>query len=157
MPVKEYSLKNIVAVLITLLVLLLLLPLEYDNIRAKSFIYPLMWIGAVYLVFKAFPKKHYVTRNLLLIFLGLFGFFVILPRVIGFCGWTHHGTLYVKKGDKSIRLVCRSYECYMTDGPCQLFKERRITKHLKWVTSFGEESVDKTIWEEVSSMSTEYD
>ena len=149
--------KTILTVSITFLVLLLLLPLEYDNIKAKSFIYPLMWIGAVYIVFKAFPKKQYITRSLLLVFLGLFGFFVILPRVIGFCGWIHYGTLYVKKGDRSIRLVCRSYECYMTDGPCQLFKERRITKHFKWVTSFGEGPVDKTIWEEIPSMFTEYD
>lgn len=149
--------KRVFVALIVLLVLVISLPLEYDNIRAKTFIYPLMWIGAVYIVFKAFPKKLLVARSLLLVFLGLVGFFVILPRVVGFCGWTHHGTLYVKKGDRSVRIICRTFDCFMTAEGCQRFKERRITEHIKWVTSFDEKTVDSTIWESVSSMSTDYD
>ena len=148
--------KKIVAILISLLVLCLLLPLEYDNIKAKTFIYPILWIGVVYTIRKLFPNDS-ILRNSLLVLLYIVGCFYFLTQVTGFCGWAKHGTLYINKRDRSIRVTCRTYDCLGTAEGCQLFEERRLTKHLRWVTRFSKEPVDTTQWQNVPFMSADYE
>ena len=153
--VRKFSLKKVLAALISFLILFLFLPLEYDNIKAKTFIYPIMWISLGYIVFKAFPGKSY-TKRILLMLLGIIGLFYIFIHVIGFCGWIQYGTLYVNKRDKSIRIICRTYGCFGTAEGCRFFEQRRITEHIKWVTSFDEKPIDTTKWQSVPSVSYEF-
>lgn len=154
--VRKFSVKKVLAVLISFLVLFILLPLEYDNTKAKTFIYPIMWISMGYIVFKAFPRKSH-TKSILLMLLGVIGLFYTFTHVIGFCTWTNHGTLYINKRDKSIRIICRTYDCLGTAEGCRLFEVRRITEHIKWVTSFNEKATDTTKWQNVPLMSSEFD
>lgn len=151
---RKFSVKEVLAALIFFILLFASLPMEYDDIKARTFIYPIMWIGAGYIVFKIFPKKS-LTKSSLLIALGIVGLFYILTQVTGFCAWGHHGTLYVNKKDKSIKIICRTYDCFGTAEGCRLFKERRLTQHIKWVTSLDENPVDTTKWQSVSLMSSE--
>jgi hypothetical protein len=153
--VRKFSLNKVLAALIFSLVLFIFLPLEYDNIKAKTFIYPIMWISLGYIVFKAFPGKSY-TQRILLMLLGIIGLFYTFTHVIGFCGWIKHGTLYVNKRDKSIRIICRTYDCLGTAEGCRLFEQRIITEHIKWVTNFDEKPIDTT-WQSVPFMSNEFD
>ncbi|OQP60610.1 hypothetical protein A3860_32875 [Niastella vici] len=152
--VRKFSVKEVLVALIFFLVLFIFLPLEYDNIKAKAIIYPVMWISMGYIVFKAFPGKS-LTKSSLLIILGVICLSYTFSHVIGFCGWIKHGTLYKNKRDKSIRIICRTYECFGTAEGCQLFEERRITEHIKWVTSFDEKPIDTTKWQSVPFMSSE--
>lgn len=154
--VRKFSVKEVSIALISLLVLLLLLPLEYDNLKAKAFIYPIIWVSAGYIVVRAFPRKS-ITKSSLLLSLGIIVFFQIFIQVIGFCAWAKHGTLYINKRDKSIRIICRTYDCLGTAEGCRLFEERRITQHIKWVTSFDEKPIDTTKWQDVPFMSPEPD
>ena len=156
MPVRKFSVKEVIATLISFLLLFLFLPLEYDNIKAKTFIYPIIWISMGYIVFKAFPKKS-LTKSSLLMSLGVIGLLYIFTHVIGFCAWIKHGTLYINKRDKSIRIICRTYDCLGTAEDCQLFEERRISQHIKWVTSFDKKPIDTSKWQSVPFMSSEFD
>jgi hypothetical protein len=153
---RKFSLKKVLAALISFLVLFIFLPLEYDNIKAKTFIYPIMWISLGYIVFKAFPGKSF-TKRILLMLLGVIGLFYTFTQVIGFCAWINHGTLYINKRDKSISITCRTYDCVGTDEGCRLFELRRITEHLQWVTSFDEKPIDTTKWQSVPLTSYEFD
>jgi hypothetical protein len=154
--VRKFSVKEVVATFVVLLVLFISLPLEYDNIKAKTFIYPIMWIGVSYIVFRAFPENSQ-TRSISLIFLGIIGLFYTITHIVGFCGWSKHGTLYINKRDKSIRIICRTYDCLGTAEGCRLFEVRRITDHIKWVTSFDEKPIDTSKWQDVPFMSYESD
>jgi hypothetical protein len=153
---KKISVKKVLTALISFLILFIFLPLEYDNIQAKTFIYPIMWIGMGYIVFKAFPGKS-PTKSILLMLLGIIGLFYTFTHAIGFCAWIKHGTYYINKRDKSIRIICRTYDCYGTAEGCRLFEVRRITEHIKWVTSFDEKPIDTIKWQSVPFMSSEFD
>jgi len=57
--------------------------------------------------------------------------------------------MYKNKEDKSILIVCRRFDCYGTAEDCRLFKIKKLTNHLKWVTKFEEAKVDITKWDDV--------
>jgi hypothetical protein len=147
------SVKKVLAVLIFFLVLFIFLPLEYDKIKAKTFIYPIMWTGMGYIVFKAFRRKSNIQITLLIL-LGIIGLFYTITHIIGFCAWGSNGTLYINKKNKSNRIVCRTYDCLGTAEGCRLFEVRRITEHIKWVTNFDEQPIDTTKWQSVPFMSS---
>jgi len=44
----------------------------------------------------------------------------------------------------------KTYECLMTEGDPELFEERTIINHIKWVTPFEENPIDTTKWQRVS-------
>jgi hypothetical protein len=148
---RKFKLKELLIALAYFLLLFSLLPLEYDNIRARTFVYPLIYVSAAYVLYKALFERSSEKYAIGLVG-GIIAFFFIIYyflRLIGFCAWSDFGILYVNRNDKSDKIIMRGYGCFLTDTDTQLFEEREITKHLKWVTNFDEKPINTTKWQKV--------
>jgi len=131
--------------------LFLLFHLEYDTIKAKTFLSPLFWISVAFFLIKKLKKKS-TLRSIVFLVGGIVYFFIALNFLLdltGFCAWGHSNILYINKSDRSIKLDCRSYECFMTSGDCELYEVKNITNHLKLVTKFNEKQVDTAKWDKI--------
>jgi hypothetical protein len=136
-----------------------LLPLEYDNFKIKIVLHPLIWTSIVLLILKIFPGGKTLKRAvtawigsgvyLLLLFLNIF-----METV--FCNWGNIGSFYISKTEASVKLVCRTYNCYGTADDCQLFKVSQLTTHIKWVTKFTEKRVDSIQWKSIPFNTIEF-
>jgi len=148
---EKFTLKEILGWVSFFILLFALLHLEYDTIKVKTFIYPLFWISIAYILIKKYRRKS-TLRRIIFLLGGVLYFFIalnILADLTGFCAWGHSNVLYINKSDKSTKIACRSYECFMTSDNCELYEVKNITTHLKWVTKFNENPIDTTRWEKV--------
>jgi len=149
---KKIPIKNIFACFLALLLLFFLSPLEYDNTKYKAFIYPFIYLTTAVILIVWYRRRNSTLENILIPFAGLIYLFASCNFLVdhSFCRWTTHFDSYTSRTNKYLKLVCRSYECYGTDGNCQLYKEWSLTNHLKWVTKFNNENVDTTVWKAVN-------
>lgn len=150
--IRKFSLKQMLAALIYFTILSLLLPLQYDNMSAKTVIEPIIWTSIAFVAYKLFPRKSELRTGVFLIggviyLLFLFSWFTNLT---GFCANIDHGVLYVNKKDPSRVLTMKTYECFMTEGDPELFEERSLTDHFKWVTRFNQKPVDTVKWRSIA-------
>jgi hypothetical protein len=153
--IRKFSLKEVLVSILVLSLLFFLLPLEYDNIKAKTFLYPIIWTSFAFIMYKTFPVKSLMRTILFSIGAIIYVVFALsfIINLTGFCAWINHGTLYVNKRNPSVRIISRGYGCFLTDDDGQLFEERRFTPHIKWVTDFSETPIDTTKWKAVPFMS----
>jgi hypothetical protein len=137
---------------VTLIVALLFLTkLEIGSFKTKTAIYPLVWILIGVLGLRYYNalrgsnsaiKKSLLGLGLTVYILGT----LFLSMGFFMCGEYEAGSSYTHKTNKSLTLVCRTYECYGTTGQCQLYTIRRITPRIKWVTALTSDKIDTTIW-----------
>jgi hypothetical protein len=149
--VRMFSLKEFLLTAAYFAFLIFFLPLQYDNIKARTFLYPIIWWSAAFVVYETFFKRSQ-ERPAILKVGGVLAFCLILNFLFGllpFCGWMNYGTVYVSKKDQSTTITVKSYECLMTEGEPEYFEERKITQHLKWVTDFNAKVIDTTKWQRV--------
>lgn len=129
--------------------LYLLLPLEFGKFQSRNIIYPLIWISIAFFAKQFIPQKKSTSKRVL-VTLGLLGYiFLTCIMAFGFfifCGLFNYGTLYKNKFEHSLKLVCKSYECYGTAGDCDLYKRRELLPNVFWVTKFTDSKVDSTLW-----------
>jgi len=130
---------------------LILTPLEYDSIKFKTFIYPTIWIAMAFLGIKLYRQQNSAIASIFISIGGIIYLLMTCWFALGFllCAWTRTLPLYSSRIDSSVTIVCRHYECYGTDSDCELFKEQRLSHHLKWVTKFNETPVDTTVWQKI--------
>jgi hypothetical protein len=150
----KLTFKEVVGGLCFFVLLFTFYHLEYDTIKAKTFLYPLFWISIAYIFIKKFRRKS-TLRTFIFSVGGVIYFFIalnILTDLTGFCAWGHSNILYINKSNKSVKIDCRFYECFMTSGDCEMYKVNYITTHIKWVTKFNENPVDTTKWEKAPFM-----
>jgi hypothetical protein len=145
---QKFTFKQILIALTFIILLYFLHPLEYGNFKMKTVIYLFIWISIAVIVINVLPKRRSLMKTLgvsigvLVYFFAtcFFGFSFL------FCRWENHGIIYINKSDNSIKIICRTYDCYGTAEGCELFKARQLTKHIKWVTEFNDDPVDTTKW-----------
>jgi hypothetical protein len=144
--------KKIALFLLIDFVLYLLLPLEFGKFQSRNIIYPLLWISIAIIAEQFIPQKK-STSIKIFVTLGVIGYLLIsCIMAFGFfmfCGWFNYGAVYKNKAEHSLKLVCKSYECYGTAGDCDLYKRRELLPKIFWVTKFTEAKVDSTIWEKI--------
>ena len=149
---RRPSKKIIVITAIIILALLLLTKLEFGAYKAKTVIYPILWLGFGVLGVKYYQalrgsasaiRKSIFGLGLALYLLGtlVFGFEYLM------CAEINYGISYIDKQDKRISLECRTFGCYGTSDNCQLYKVRHLTKSIKLVTKFDEFPVDTSKWQ----------
>ena len=151
---RKPPVNKILIIAVTILVLFFLTYLEIDDFKAKTIIYPILWIGIGLLGYKYYNILRGSDSAIRKTILGLgFAFYVLasLSFGLGFflCGEGDHGVSYTHKKKKSLSLICRRYDCYGTADRCQLYKVRNLTKHIKWVTKYtkyNEKPVDTSEW-----------
>ena len=147
---RKFNIKKLLLILAYFFLLFCLLPLEYDDIKVRTFVKPLIYASAAFLLYRAVTAKSrdkyakWLLGGLLTFFFLIYLFF----KLIGFCAWGDFGIQYVNRNDNSDRIIMRGYGCFLTDDDTQLFEERLLTKHLKWVTNFDEQPIDKNKWQE---------
>jgi hypothetical protein len=123
--IRKFSLKEVLISVLFLSLLFFLLPLEYDNIKAKTFLYPIILTSVAFIIYRMFPAKS-LMRTILFSMGGImYVLFALsyLINLVGFCAWINHGTLYVNKRNPSVRIISRGYGCFLTDDDGQLFEE----------------------------------
>jgi len=149
---KKISIRSFFVYFLALMLLFFLSPLEYDNTKSKILIYPFFYVITALVLIAWYRRRNSTLENIIIPFAGIIYLFISCNFLVdhSFCGWTTNFDSYTSKTNKSLKLVCRSYECYGTDGNCQLYKEWSLTKHLKWVTKLDNESIDTTIWKAVN-------
>jgi hypothetical protein len=155
---KRFTVRQFFIVLTFVAILICLLPLEYDNFKLKTVIYPFVWTSIAVIILKVLPRHNSLLKVIFVIFgaivyLLLTGLFVFGSLI---CSWTDNGTFYISKSDKSVKLICRTYDCVGTVDNCKLYKEKYLTKHIKWITEFNDKPIDTTKWREVSFNSDEF-
>jgi len=151
---RKPSANKIVVIAMIILVLFLLTNLEIDSFKAKSIIYPISWIGIGWLGYRYFNFLRGTDSAIRKTILGLgFAFYVLASLSFGLgyflCSEGDHGVSYTNKKDKTLSLVCRTFDCYGTADRCQLYKVRNLTKHIKWVTKYtkyNEKPIDTSEW-----------
>lgn len=143
-------LRNSLIVTAYFAILVLLLPLQYYNIAAWPIVFSIICISIVWILPRAFGRSPAKDAETVIVGLAVIYLSVhYCTRVIGFCAWTDYGTLYVNRNDKSDTLVMNGYSCFLTDTDSQLFEERKITEHLKWVMPFDKKPIDAIKWDGV--------
>ena len=144
--------KEIFYLLIIDIVLYLLLPLEVYGIESRYIVYPLIWVSIFVIGINLLPRKKSIGKLVLLIIGTLF--YLLITCVFAFvfflfCRWANHGELYKSKKHDSLRIICKTYDCYGTAEPCRLFKQRELFKRIYWITQFNENKVDTAVWEKI--------
>jgi hypothetical protein len=141
--------RKILFAAIGIIVLLILYRLEYDHFRLSKIVYVIIWIIVPLLIGKYFPKKKSVINYILVtvvVITYLATFLVGLVMITGFCNYGNQETWYVNKNNKSVKIIKRNYACFETDNDTELFKERKLTNHISWVTGFNENPIDTSVW-----------
>lgn len=149
---RKSSINRILIGVAFILALLVFTRLEFDNFKAKTISYPILWLGIGILGFKYFKNLRGSASAIRKSLLGLgLAFYLIGSLFFGIqfimCAESKHGISFINKRDIHIRLECRTADCYLTTDPCQLYKVRQLTKHIKWVTEFNEVPVDTSKWQ----------
>jgi len=149
---RKPSVNKIILIAATIQVLFLLTNLEIDSFKAKTIIYPILWIGIGLLGYGYFTILRGTESAIRKTILGLgFAFYVFASLFFGIgfflCAEGDHGVSYTHKKDKSLSLVCRTFDCFGTADGCQLYKVRNLTRHIKWVTRSKEIPVDTSEWQ----------
>jgi len=149
---KTLSLIKILIITTAIIVLYFLTSLEFDGFKAKTVIYPVLWIVIGVLGFKYFKTLRGTDAAIRKSLLGLGLAVYILGTLflgLGFllCAESDHGVIFTNKKDKSLSLVCRTYDCYLTADRCKIYQVRTLTEHIKWVTRFSENRVDTSEWQ----------
>jgi hypothetical protein len=128
----------------------LLIPLEYGTFRFKTIAYCTLWIILGTIIIKAIRNKKYrhriVLLRIILFFYIAFSFLLLFRSVL--CGTGNDIILYTNKKNPSITIVCRTFDCFLTAGPCECYKSRRLIGKLRSVTKFPDFVADKTQWVE---------
>lgn len=147
---KKVRWKAILLCLSYFAVLIFLLPLQYDDIRASTFIFPLMWVSVIVVVYKVFYATAASKRGRLKLGVLCFAFLAVycLAHSIPFCAWTSFGEVYENKGNSRDRIMIRGYSCFLTDTDPYLYEVRYLTSNWKWVTEFHGK-VDTTRWRRI--------
>lgn len=133
-------------ILITDCFLYLMLPLEIYDHDSKQFVYPLIWLSFFITIAIATIKarSYFLLAFATLIFIVSSCFFYFTFFL--FCRWGNHGDVFVSKENDSVKLICKTYDCYGTDEDCRLYKKRILFEHVSWVTSYPDKNVDTTVW-----------
>ena len=145
------KLKNLILSVLYFSLLLLLLPLQYDNISVWPFVFPILFASVFIVLYRALAKWPRTKEALMIItaitivFLGFYYFI----RIVHFCAYSDFGTVYVNRNDQSDTIVMKGYSCFLTDTDPELVEERKLTDHLKWVTEFTDKPVDPAKWQSV--------
>ena len=146
-PKKWYILTLCLAVL-----LVIAIPLEYGSFRFKTVVFPILWITLGVTGIKLISNKQ--NRYMVVKLIIAFGIYVLLTLyflfTLTFCRTGESRVWYVHKENPSVNLICRSFECYMTSGPCTLYKSRKIIGKLRWTIKFSDNVVDTTKWQKVA-------
>ena len=149
---KTLSLIKILIITTAIIVLYFLTSLEFDGFKAKTIIYPILWISIGVLGYWYYDFLRGSNSAIRKSILGLgFAFYLLGTLFLGlgflFCAESDHGVIFTNKKDKSLSLVCRTYDCYLTADRCQIYQVRKLTEHIKWVTRFSENPVDTSEWQ----------
>jgi hypothetical protein len=94
---RRFKFIEFVWVVVYFVILFLFSHLQYYNFRLRSVIYPLMWLSAAFVLYKALFERSRERRGILQLG-GIIGFFVLLYYLIpltGFCRYTDYGSSYV--------------------------------------------------------------
>lgn len=142
--------KGILYLITVDILLYLLLPLEVYSFQSRYIIYPLIWISLSVIVLNFFPRGKSIEEIILLIIGAviyltitcLFAFVFFL-----FCGWLNYGAVYKNKKHDSLKIICKTYDCYGTADDYRLYKQQELFSHVFWVTKFNDDKVDTTVWE----------
>jgi hypothetical protein len=154
MYMKKPFRKTVLLSVILIVTLFLLSKIEYDSFSLKSITYPLLWVtvGIIgFRYFKNLPTRSAIRKTILSI-----GFAIYVLASLYFtmqlflCAESTYGTRYINTKSNSLTLECRTYDCYGTADQCQLYKLRRLTNHIKWVTIFDDKIPDKNEWRYIS-------
>jgi len=143
------KLRNTVIAMVYFAILFLLLPLQYYNISAWPFIFPILCASVVFVLHQLLKRAH--QKDAILGIAGVATLFLAIyyfVRITHFCAWTNFGTEYVNRTDKSDTIIMKGYSCFLTDTDAQFFEVRKLTDHLSWVTSF-DKVPDATKWEKL--------
>jgi hypothetical protein len=128
--------------------LYLLLPLKFGNLESRYIICPLVWISVGIIGKEIIPKNKSILKTILVL-LGIAGYILMTCLFIFFfflfCTSVNYGTVYQNKNEHSLKLVCRSYECYGTSDDCDLYEERELLPNIYWVTKFTDK-IDPKVW-----------
>jgi len=132
--------------------LFVLTRVEIDDFKLKTIIYPISWVAIGIFGFKYYNILRGSASAIRKSLFGLaLGFYILGTLYFGLrifmCAEDDHGVSFTHKKDRSLSLVCRTYDCYGTADHCQLYKVRTLTKHIKWVIRFNEIPVDTNIWQ----------
>jgi len=97
------------------------------------------------------PRKNSIGKMILVTIGALIylGFSAILSLGIFLCSEGNRGELYISRTNPSVKIISRSFGCFLTTDDINLYKERNLTENLKWVTSFDEQLVDTLYWKPV--------
>ncbi len=148
-----FNIKKLFIFISCFIALFFIAQLECNNFKFKTPVYSILWIGLPFWVSRRLPKE--ATIKTIAIVFGIFGYFLLtlyfmLIYIIGFCAWgKEERLLYINKKNNSVSLVARGYSCYGTTEDFTLFKEHKLTEHLKWVTEFTGNPKDTTEWREI--------
>jgi len=148
---KNLPTKYFLFIFLLVVFLLYLSPLEYDNPKFQIYVYLFLYGATAIVLIKWYRRQRSTIENILIPVAGIIYLFASCNHLLdnSFCRWMTYFDSYTSKSNNSVKLVCRSYECYGTDGDCKLYKQYSITTHLKWVTKFNEKAIDTTLWKPV--------
>ena len=143
------TLKKLIVVALIEGILFFLSYIEYDNFKLSRIIYPLICISLPFVLQYLLSELYLKVSHIIISTLVYIGIISLSYLFSLFCAWSDDLLLYKNKKNKSLLIVCRTYDCYGTDEDCHLYKVKKITKHIKWVTKFEEKKVDSTKWNHV--------
>ncbi len=142
--------KQIFYLAIINVVLYLLLPLEIYGFQSRYIVYPFIWISLSIVGFNFFPPVRSFVDRIFMAF-GMVIYLIITSIFafvfFAFCRWSDHGVRYSNKEQISLKLICRTYDCYGTTDDCRLYKQRRLLGDIYWITEFEESTADTAVWE----------
>jgi hypothetical protein len=149
---RRFTMTELVVVVLYFVLLFVLCHLQYYDFRARTIVYPILWLSAAFVIYKLLFEKSRERRGILQLG-GIIGFFVLLyygVRLTGFCSYVNYGTSYVNQKDSSVTITSRGYGCFMTDVDFDYTLERRLTAHLKWITDLDVQHLDPASWRRLS-------
>lgn len=145
---------RIIICLILIILASVLTRVEICGFKMKTIAYPLIWLTTgvfLYLISGYLSGSGSAIRKSFL-GLGLAVYILSAPLFILqvlICGESQTDTKYANLENDTIFLECRSYDCFLTSGPCQLTQVRTLLTGINWITTIDESYIDPTRWKVV--------
>lgn len=147
----KFSYKWFACAFCIIVLYILLLPLQYGTFKFRTVLNPTVWIIVGVVITNLMINKN--NKHIFVKLIISFSIYIILTCLFVFrmivCRSGDDRILYAHKIDNSLTIVCSSFDCYLTSGPCILYKKRKLLGELTWSTKISEDVIDTTNWERV--------
>jgi hypothetical protein len=125
-----------------ILLLVIFVPLEYGSFRFKPYAYYAAWFSLGIILIKYVREGK---KTILIFYIAITCVMLLRSSI---CSTGIEIPLYTNKKKPSVHIFCRTFDCFLSAGPCEFYKTHYLIGKLRWTTKIPKFVADTSQWED---------